>query len=275
MEIKTETVKTHTVGESVGHRAAHGDGAEIHPYSGHVNFSRDVGPYAAKVAGAVMEFLRDTLVKLLSKLGVLLFNFCVMLFVMYQFFYDGRHMLAYIKSISPLSDDAMKRVETRVREVSRAVVYGIFGTAVTQGICAMLFFKLAGIPVFWGVVLGICSIIPVVGTSLIWVPVVVYLFLIGAYGKAVFIFITCGCIVANFDMILRPLLMKRSGETGMSYMVLFLSILGGIQTFGLVGIIYGPMITGICSICLLIFSTQFKAKRELEENKETEGELQG
>lgn len=275
VEIKTETVKTHTVGESVGHRAAHGDGAEIHPYSGHVNFSRDVGPYAAKVAGAVMEFLRDTLVKLLSKLGVLLFNFCVMLFVMYQFFYDGRHMLAYIKSISPLSDDAMKRVETRVREVSRAVVYGIFGTAVTQGICAMLFFKLAGIPVFWGVVLGICSIIPVVGTSLIWVPVVVYLFLIGAYGKAVFIFITCGCIVANFDMILRPLLMKRSGETGMSYMVLFLSILGGIQTFGLVGIIYGPMITGICSICLLIFSTQFKAKRELEENKETEGELQG
>ncbi len=101
---------------------------------------------------------------------------------------------------------------------------------------------------------------------------VVYLFLIGDYGRAIFIFFTCGCIIANFDMILRPLLMKRSGETGMSYMVLFLSILGGIQTFGLVGIIYGPLITGICSICLLIFSTQFKAKQEQAELTEIQGD---
>ena len=240
--------------------------------TGHVNFSKDAGPYVAKLAGTVMEFLRDTLLELFSRVGVVLFNFCVMLFVMYQFFYDGRHMLAYVKSISPLSDDAMKRVETRVREVSRAIVYGIFGTAVTQGICAIIVFKIAGIPVFWGVVLGFCSIIPVVGTSIIWVPVVVYLFLIGDYGRAIFIFFTCGCIIANFDMILRPLLMKRSGETGMSYMVLFLSILGGIQTFGLVGIIYGPLITGICSICLLIFSTQFKAKQEQTEITEIQGD---
>ena len=217
-----------------------------------------VGPEVARLMAKVMQVLRDTLLSLLSEAGIVAFNFCVMLFVMYQMFYDGRNMLAYLKSISPLRDEEQQRVAQRVREVSRAVFYGIFGTAVAQGVCASIFFKIAGIPVFWGVVLGLCSIVPVVGTSIIWIPVVVYLCLTGQYGWATFIFVSCGCVVANFDMLLRPLLMKRSGETGMSYMVLFLSLLGGIQTFGLVGVIYGPMITGICSICLLIFSTQFK-----------------
>lgn len=217
-----------------------------------------VGPEVARLMSKVMQVLRDTLLSLLSEAGIVAFNFCVMLFVMYQMFYDGRSMLAYLKSISPLRDEEQQRVAQRVREVSRAVFYGIFGTAVAQGVCASIFFKIAGIPVFWGVVLGLCSIVPVVGTSIIWIPVVVYLGLTGQYGWAAFIFVSCGCVVANFDMLLRPLLMKRSGETGMSYMVLFLSLLGGIQTFGLVGVIYGPMITGICSICLLIFSTQFK-----------------
>ena len=217
-----------------------------------------VGPEVARLMAKVMQVLRDTLLSLLSEAGIVAFNFCVMLFVMYQMFYDGRNMLAYLKSISPLRDEEQQRVAQRVREVSRAVFYGIFGTAVAQGVCASIFFKIAGIPVFWGVVLGLCSIVPVVGTSIIWIPVVVYLCLTGQYGWAAFIFVSCGCVVANFDMLLRPLLMKRSGETGMSYMVLFLSLLGGIQTFGLVGVIYGPMITGICSICLLIFSTQFK-----------------
>ena len=193
-----------------------------------------VGPEVARLMAKVMQVLRDTLLSLLSEAGIVAFNFCVMLFVMYQMFYDGRNMLAYLKSISPLRDEEQQRVAQRVREVSRAVFYGIFGTAVAQGVCASIFFKIAGI------------------------PVVVYLCLTGQYGWATFIFVSCGCVVANFDMLLRPLLMKRSGETGMSYMVLFLSLLGGIQTFGLVGVIYGPMITGICSICLLIFSTQFK-----------------
>ena len=59
---------------------------------------------------------------------------------------------------------------------------------------------------------------------------------------------------------MRPFLMKQGGNTGMSYLVLFFSVLGGLQTFGLVGVIYGPLIMGICGICLLIFSTQFKAR---------------
>lgn len=230
--------------------------------------TNSLGPEIARLATKVMQFLRDTLLSLLSQAGIVTFNFCVMLFVMYQFFYDGRSMLAYLKKISPLREEEQQRVETRIREVVRAVFFGILGTAIAQGVCASICFKIADIPVFWGVLLGICSIVPVVGTSIVWIPVVLYLVLMGQYGWATFIFVSCGCVIANFDMLLRPLLMRRSGDTGMSYMVLFLSLLGGIQTFGLVGVIYGPMITGICSVCLLIFSTQFKERSQQDEQGE-------
>ena len=226
---------------------------ETEPHTG-VSLSANL----AQLAGRFMNFLKDILVRVLSRVGTVIFNFCIMLFVMYQFFYDGNSILNYFKRISPLNEDAQEQVATRIRDISKAVFLGIFGTAIIQGLSAIIIFKISGIPAFWGVILGICSIIPVVGTSIIWVPLVGYLCLIGLYGKALFIFISCGCIIANFDMIVRPLLMQKSGETGMSYMVLFLSILGGVQTFGLVGVLYGPLITGICSICLLIFSTQYK-----------------
>lgn len=222
--------------------------------------AQDIGPWIGRLVGNVIDVVRETLLLLLSEVGVLVFNFCIMLFVMYQVFYDGKNIFDYLKGISPLGDEEQRQVSQRVKEVSRAVVFGIFGTAAVQGLFATIFFHIAGIPMFWGVVLGICSIVPVVGTSIIWIPVVIYLALIGNYGMSLFIFLTCGCFVANFDMILRPLLMKKGGKTGMSYMVLFLSIMGGVQTFGLVGVIYGPMIAGLCSICLLIFSTQFKMR---------------
>ncbi|MBQ7649589.1 MAG: AI-2E family transporter, partial [Victivallales bacterium] len=110
-----------------------------------------------------------------------------------------------------------------------------------------------------------CSVIPFVGTGLVWVPVTLYLFITEQYGAAAFILVFCGGIVANIDSIIRPFLMKHGGKTGMSYMVLFFSIMGGLQTFGLIGIIYGPIIMGMCGICVLIFSTHFKHSRQSQE----------
>ena len=228
--------------------------------------SRRVSEKLVGVLRSVLNQIWQWSLKVLSRTWITVFNFFIMLFVMFHFFHDGKTIWRYLKNISPLGDEEQRRVSTRIKEISRAVSFSIFGTAFVQGCLAMIFFSIVGIPaLFWGFMLGLCSIIPIVGTGLIWLPATIYLYLTGQTWKALFILVSCGCITSNIDSLMRPFLMKQGGNTGMSYLVLFFSVLGGLQTFGLVGVIYGPLIMGICGICLLIFSTQFKANSHLKD----------
>ncbi|MBO7741699.1 MAG: AI-2E family transporter [Victivallales bacterium] len=215
-------------------------------------------------------FLGKTILAIFSKIWVAVFNFFILLFVMYHVFHDGYRIVGYFYANAPLGQEELHHVGNRIKLVFKAICVSVFGTAIIQALLAMIAFRIVGIPaLFWGTILGICSIIPVIGTAIVWVPAAAFLLMSGAVTEAIFLTIFCAGLISNVDNILRPLLMKKTGNTGMSYMVLFFAILGGLQTFGLVGIIYGPLITGICSICLLIFSTQFKSSRHLlpaEEN---------
>lgn len=222
----------------------------------------DLGKIIVNASRRVLSFLLDNIFRALAKTWMIVLNFFIMLFVMFYAFRDGRTFIRYLKRISPLGDSEQDEFITRIRDVAKAVLVGILGTAVTQAIIAMVLFWIVGIPaLFWGSVLGVCSLIPFVGTTLVWVPAVGYLLITGQTGSAIFLAICCGGIVANVDNILRPLFMS-GGRTGMSYFALFFSILGGLQTFGLVGIIYGPLISGLCALCLYIFSTRFKYQPE-------------
>ena len=235
----------------------------------------DISSKVAEITVILLQYLRGILLRMLSKIGVAIFNFFIMLFVMFHLFLDGKRIWEYLLSISPLRESDQKRIVGGIRNVTGAIFYSIFGTALIQGTLSMLAFRIVGVPaLFWGTLLGICSIIPLVGTGLIWVPVMVYLFMVGQVGRGLFILLFCGCFVANVDSIIRPFLMQKGGKTGMSYLVLFFSILGGLQTFGLIGIIYGPIIVGLCSICLFIFSTQVKSINYLAPRLRREGKLQ-
>ncbi len=224
----------------------------------------DFSSIVAEVTLVILHYLRNILKGMLSKIGFAVFNFFIMLFVMFHIFLDGKRIWEYLLTISPLSESDQNRIVGSIKNVTGAIFYSIFGTALIQGVLSMIAFRIVGVPaLFWGTLLGMCSIIPFVGTGLIWVPVTVYLFMAGHTGQGVFILLFCGCFVSNVDSIIRPFLMKQGGKTGMSYMVLFFSILGGLQTFGLIGVIYGPIIVGLCSICLFIFGTQVKSKSSL------------
>lgn len=207
----------------------------------------------------LLSWLLKMFLKVLSKTWLTIFNFFLMLFVMFFVFYDGENIMNYAHRIIPLGSEEQRQVLQRIKEVSSSITFSIFGTALCQALLAMVIFRIVGIPaLFWGSMLGMCSIIPIVGTTLIWIPATIYLFVTGQTWQGWFVLVACGLLVAQIDNILRPFLMKKTGKTGMSYLVLFFAILGGLQTFGLIGIVYGPLIFGICGICLLFFSTQFK-----------------
>ena len=218
-----------------------------------------------ELAGKVATILQNCLSSIIRALmGVakqvwmMVVNFFIMLLVMFFGFRDGESFVKYVRDISPFSDKVQEQILDRISEVSRAVLFGILGTALVQSLIAMIIFRIVKIPaLLWGSLLGMCSLIPFIGTSLVWIPITIYFLLIGQPLKAVFVLFGCGGLVANVDNFMRPAFIC-GGRTGMSYIVLFCSLLGGLQTFGLAGVVYGPLISGLCALCLYIFGTQYK-----------------
>ncbi len=195
------------------------------------------------------------LVPLVKQTGFFILGVAIMLFTMFYAFRDGRTMLNYILHLLPLSRSNEHRLLERIREISRAVLLGTLLTAVAQGGVAMIAFWIIGIPaLFWGTILAIASLVPMIGTGIVWVPIVIYLFVVGNYGQAVFLTLWCALVVGLIDNFLRPILMQ--GRSGMSVLVLFFAILGGIRAFGPLGIIYGPIIFGLCAAALYMYSLE-------------------
>ena len=202
------------------------------------------GPAALVYAGRRAQ-------KAVFTVGRFVFGFAVMLFVMFFVFRDGARMLDHLLHLSPLTDTQEQALLGKVKEVSRAVFLGVFGTAFVQALVAMMAFKIVGIPaLLWGTLLGLASIVPNLGV-VIWAPAVAYLLLTGHPGYAVFLALWCMLVVGSVDNVLRPLFM--GGGAGMSYLMIFFAILGGLQCFGPVGVIYGPLIFGLCAVSLYIY----------------------
>ena len=100
------------------------------------------------------------------------------------------------------------------------------------------------------------SLIPVVGTGIVWLPAVCYLFIVGNWGKGLFLAAWSILVVGSIDNFLRPYLMKGKGAISSIY--LFFAILGGIQLFGIVGILYGPLILGVAAILLYLYELEYR-----------------
>jgi len=105
--------------------------------------------------------------------------------------------------------------------------------------------------------MAFASFIPVVGTALIWVPATLYLLLLGQWEWALFLTGWGIIVVGSIDNVLRPLLMQ-GGDSNMNTLLIFFSILGGLQLFGLIGLIYGPIIFGVTLVLFKLYEIEFK-----------------
>jgi predicted PurR-regulated permease PerM len=144
-----------------------------------------------------------------------------------------------------------------MKAVGRSVLLGGFLTMLCQGVAGAIGFAIVGIPAFfWGTVLGFSSLVPVVGTALVWIPAVAYLAAVGEIKGAIFLSLWSIVVVGSIDNFLRPFLMR--GEGKMSTLYLFLAIIGGVKYFGMAGILYGPLILGLASVMLAIYRVEYR-----------------
>ncbi|MDR9828404.1 AI-2E family transporter [Vibrio sp. FNV 38] len=218
---------------------------------------QSIAEKAAQLASTLGTNLVSLSAKILGDATNFLMAFFLMLFVLFFLLRDHDKLITVIRHILPFSRSQEDKLLEEIEQVSKSAVMGSFLTAIAQGFAGGIGMWLAGFPgLFWGTMMGFASFIPVVGTALIWIPATAYLFLIGDTPWAIFLMVWSIVIVGSIDNILRPLLMQ--GSAGMNTLMIFFSLLGGIHLFGLIGLIYGPLIFAITITLFNLYEEEFK-----------------
>ena len=184
------------------------------------------------------------------------------IFTMYYLFRDGEQIRGALYGVLPLERAQAHEIFTRTRDVVSASVYGVLLIALIQGALGGLAFWALGLPsaLLWAVVMTLLSLIPMAGAFVVWVPAAAYLALTGAYGRAALLTAWGALVIGSADNFLRP---KLVGEkTKLHELLIFFSVLGGLQVFGVLGLVLGPVVVAITLALLDVFR---QAERPAEE----------
>ncbi|MEJ2189150.1 MAG: AI-2E family transporter [Acidobacteriota bacterium] len=169
------------------------------------------------------------------------FGFIFWVLVIFYLLVDGDTFRMWIEATFPLPVDQQKLVADRFMDMASSLVIGNGFAAVIEGLAGGLVFAIVGIqgPILWGVVMAILAFIPVVGISLIFIPFTVFLLIAGETSRAFLLFVPLAAVATAVEYWLKPLLVGRRAE--MHTLLVFLSLIGGIMTFGAVGLLLGPL----------------------------------
>lgn len=210
-----------------------------------------------ELVGKVSSFLFNSVSSITFSTINTIFLFFVFLYTMFFFLKEGRAILDRFLFYLPLPRGTENRILERFMSVARAAIKGTLVIGVIQGSLAGLAFWVVEIEgaVFWGTLMTVLSIIPAVGSALIWFPAVVILALTGSYLKALGLLAFCSLLVGSVDNLLRPWLVGR--DIKMHELMIFLGTLGGLSMFGLVGFIIGPIIAALFTTVWDIYAENF------------------
>jgi len=220
----------------------------------HVDLSQaDPFNFLLKNIQQISAFLFNQTSNLLKGVSTFVAGFFFTLLSLYYLFKDGDRLLKRIKEIVPLPAKESDMIIERFKAMVFATLYGGILIAILQGILGGVSFWILGIssPVFWGTTMAFLSFIPMGGTALIWGPAAIFLLLQGAFLKGIILLGLGVLLISMVDNLLRPLLV--SSRTNIHPLLLFFSVLGGIQAFGIIGLVGGPLIVTLALTLLEIY----------------------
>jgi predicted PurR-regulated permease PerM len=181
------------------------------------------------------------------------FQFAITLMALFVLYLDGERVLVHARRLAPVFfPSAPVHFLDEIGDVVRAVVFGLLGTALAQGAIAGIGFAIFGVPspVLLGVLTALGSFVPF-GPMIVWIAAVVGLVLNGETGNAIGMALWGGLLVSMVDNILRPLLI--SGPTRIPFLLVLFGVLGGLATFGLLGLFVGPVVLSVAFALLAEF----------------------
>lgn len=205
---------------------------------------------AAEAAQGVLQPFASLSGTLLVGAFTSLTQFGLTMFLLFFLLRDGRQMIGLAVRLVPLREARKEELTNHLGRVTRAVVMGTLITSAVQGTLVGIGFAIAGLPspLVFAALGALASLVPVVGTTLVWVPAVVTLIAQGQTGWGIFLAVWCALLVAGSDNVVRPLVI--SGQSNVSALHVFLGVLGGVGTFGFAGIFMGPLLLTLVAALL-------------------------
>jgi predicted PurR-regulated permease PerM len=179
------------------------------------------------------------------------------IFLLYYFLKDRDEFMGWLYQTVPLANSVQERLYEEIDHILKAVLVGHVFVAFVQGLLAGIGLMVAGIPnaTFWTIVMVVLSLLPVVGSFLVWGPAVIYLLLNGQTGLAVGLFLWGAIVVGVSDDYLRPVVVDRYAQVNPS--VIIIGVIGGLYVLGFMGIFFGPVIIGTLRATLDVYSEEF------------------
>ncbi|MCO6496536.1 MAG: AI-2E family transporter [Chitinophagaceae bacterium] len=216
-------------------------------------------PENAKIA---MQKIAANIPALLTGTANFLTNLILMFFFLYYMLVNGEKMEKYLNNILPLRQENRDLLSKETFMMIRANGFGIPLLAVIQGLAAMLGYYLFGITEIgmWAFLTGVASLVPMVGTGLIWVPLAVYLFSTGQTFNAIALGIYSIIVTGNIDYFVRLTLLKKVGDV--HPIITIIGLIIGLSMFGFIGLVFGPLLISYFIVLVKIYRSEFAEKNE-------------
>lgn len=216
-----------------------------------------VGRAAETVAGSVGKLLTAVVTGAFSGIFVLIFT----ALTSYYLLVDGENATRWLIDVTPLPDSQVRELTRNFRDVTRAMLLGTGVTAFYQGLTAFAGYWIFGVPdaVVWAALTGVASLLPGIGTLLVWVPIAIYLLATGEIGKGIGLLVWGNVVIVLVaDYVLRPWLVKA--KLRMNDLLVFIAIFGGIEAFGVIGLILGPIFIALFVSLLRIYQREYRPR---------------
>lgn len=201
----------------------------------------DIGAQVANVGQRLVSWIGSSAFSLVGTATRLALNLSIAFFGLYYLLLRGGVAWAGIRPYIPFSGDNAEKLARRFENVTISTLIGTGVTAVIQGVLVGLAFWMVGLPnaLFWGVVTGILSIFPVLGSGLVWLPGAIALLLQQEYGRAVGLLLFGALIVGNVDNVIRPMVFRRWAQ--IHPLITLVGAFAGVRYFGVLGLVIGPL----------------------------------
>ena len=210
-----------------------------------------------EIVGEATNLARNVLVSVI--------NFLVMLVALFFFFRDGEAMAAVVRDLLPMERGHKEAIFARLYTTLSAVVQSMLVTAVTQGVLAGIGYWLigaTGFSVFLGFLTGLASFLPLAGPAFVWSGVAVYLALTGHVARAIALAVWGTTVVSTADNWIKPIFI--GGRAKLPASLLLISILGGLATYGFLGVFIGPVVLAILFAFVEIYREEYSAPLAVE-----------
>ncbi|MEI0560145.1 AI-2E family transporter [Brachyspira pilosicoli] len=190
---------------------------------------------------SVSSYLTQNVAGILKSTGKFVSSFIFMMFSLFFFFVDGEYLKAQVSSLIPIEQKYLDRLFKQASEGIRGIIFGNLFTGIFQGICAFIVYSIFGVTnsLTFALLTIIASFMPIIGTTIIWIPLGVLFIINGEILRAIIFLVVSWFFITIPDNFVRPLLLGNRIE--LHPLFIFFAILGGVLFFGLSGIILGPL----------------------------------